>query len=33
VGPKVSGELLNDGILATILAVAMISTTRRVRFF
>jgi preprotein translocase subunit SecF len=32
VGPKVSGELLNDGILATILAVAMISIYVAVRF-
>jgi preprotein translocase subunit SecF len=32
VGPKVSGELLNDGILATILAVAMISVYVAVRF-
>jgi preprotein translocase SecF subunit len=32
VGPKVSGELLNDGILATILAVAMISLYVAVRF-
>jgi preprotein translocase subunit SecF len=32
VGPKVSGELLNDGILATILAVLMISVYVAVRF-
>ena len=32
VGPKVSGELLNDGILATILAVVMISIYVAVRF-
>ena len=32
VGPKVSGELLNDGILATILAVVMISVYVWVRF-
>jgi preprotein translocase subunit SecF len=32
VGPKVSGELLSDGILATILAVAMISVYVAVRF-
>lgn len=32
VGPKVSSELLNDGILATILAVAMISIYVAVRF-
>ena len=32
VGPKVSAELLNDGILATILAVAMISIYVAVRF-
>ena len=32
VGPKVSSELLNDGILATILAVAMISAYVAVRF-
>ena len=32
VGPKVSGELLNDGILATILAVVMISVYVAVRF-
>jgi len=32
VGPKISGELLNDGILATILAVAMISIYVAVRF-
>ena len=32
VGPKVSGELLNDGILATVLAVAMISIYVAVRF-
>jgi len=32
VGPKVSGELLNDGIVATILAVAMISIYVAVRF-
>jgi preprotein translocase subunit SecF len=32
VGPKVSGELLNDGIIATILAVAMISVYVAVRF-
>jgi len=32
VGPKVSGELLNDGILATLLAVAMISIYVAVRF-
>jgi preprotein translocase subunit SecF len=32
VGPKVSGELLSDGILATILAVAMISIYVAVRF-
>lgn len=32
VGPRVSGELLNDGILATILAVAMISIYVAVRF-
>jgi len=32
VGPKVSGELLNDGIIATILAVAMISIYVAVRF-
>ncbi len=32
VGPKVSNELLNDGILATILAVAMISIYVAVRF-
>lgn len=32
VGPKVSNELLNDGILATILAVAMISVYVAVRF-
>jgi preprotein translocase subunit SecF len=32
VGPKVSGELLNDGIWATILAVAMISIYVAVRF-
>jgi preprotein translocase subunit SecF len=32
VGPKVSGELLNDGILATILAVAMIAVYVAVRF-
>lgn len=32
VGPKVSGELLNDGIMATLLAVAMISIYVAVRF-
>src|SRR5579883_2473360 len=32
VGPKVSNELLNDGIIATILAVAMISIYVAVRF-
>jgi preprotein translocase subunit SecF len=32
VGPKVSGELLNEGIIATILAVAMISIYVAVRF-
>jgi preprotein translocase subunit SecF len=32
VGPKVSGELLDDGIIATILAVAMISIYVAVRF-
>ena len=32
VGPRVSGELLHDGILATILAVAMISIYVAVRF-
>src|ERR1043166_4506038 len=32
VGPKVSGELLNDGIIATILAVAMISIYVAFRF-
>src|SRR5258706_10993819 len=32
VGPKGSGELLNDGILATILAVAMMSLYVAVRF-
>jgi preprotein translocase subunit SecF len=32
VGPKVSSELLDDGILATILAVAMISVYVAVRF-
>ena len=32
VGPTVSGELLNDGILATVLAVAMISIYVAVRF-
>ena len=32
VGPKVSGELLNDGIIATILAVALISIYVAVRF-
>jgi preprotein translocase SecF subunit len=32
VGPKVSGELLNDGIIATILAVMMISIYVAVRF-
>lgn len=32
VGPRVSNELLNDGILATILAVAMISIYVAVRF-
>jgi preprotein translocase subunit SecF len=32
IGPKVSGELLNDGIIATILAVAMISIYVAVRF-
>ncbi|HVV27442.1 MAG TPA: protein translocase subunit SecF [Rhizomicrobium sp.] len=32
VGPKVSGELLNDGIIATILAVIMISIYVAVRF-
>jgi preprotein translocase subunit SecF len=32
VGPKVSNELLNDGILATLLAVAMISIYVAVRF-
>jgi preprotein translocase subunit SecF len=32
VGPKVSGELLNDGIIATILAVVMISLYVAVRF-
>ena len=32
VGPKVSGELLNDGIIATILAVLMISIYVAVRF-
>jgi preprotein translocase subunit SecF len=32
VGPKISGELLNDGIIATILAVAMISIYVAVRF-
>ena len=32
VGPKVSNELLNDGILATILAVVMISVYVAVRF-
>src|SRR5258708_6184165 len=32
VGPKISGELLNDGIIATILAVAMISIYVSVRF-
>src|SRR3984885_11265018 len=32
VGPKVSNELLNDGILATILAVAMISIYVALRF-
>ena len=32
VGPKVSGELLNDGIIATILAVVMISVYVAVRF-
>ena len=32
VGPRVSSELLNDGILATILAVAMISAYVAVRF-
>jgi preprotein translocase subunit SecF len=32
VGPKVSSELLNDGILATVLAVAMISIYVAVRF-
>jgi preprotein translocase subunit SecF len=32
VGPKVSGELLNKGIIATILAVAMISIYVAVRF-
>jgi len=32
VGPKVSSELLNDGILATILSVAMISIYVAVRF-
>jgi preprotein translocase subunit SecF len=32
VGPKVSGELLSDGILATILAIAMISIYVAVRF-
>ena len=32
VGPKVSGELLNDGILATVLAVLMISVYVAVRF-
>lgn len=32
VGPKVSGELLNDGIIATLLAVAMISIYVAVRF-
>ncbi len=32
VGPKISGELLNDGIWATILAVAMISIYVAVRF-
>jgi preprotein translocase subunit SecF len=32
VGPNISGELLNDGILATILAVAMISIYVAVRF-
>jgi preprotein translocase subunit SecF len=32
VGPKVSGELLNDGIFATILAVVMISFYVAVRF-
>ena len=32
VGPKVSNELLNDGIMATLLAVAMISVYVAVRF-
>ena len=32
VGPKISGELLNDGIVATLLAVAMISIYVAVRF-
>jgi preprotein translocase subunit SecF len=32
VGPKVSSELLNDGIIATLLAVAMISIYVAVRF-
>jgi len=32
VGPNISGELLNDGILATVLAVAMISIYVAVRF-
>ena len=32
VGPRVSGELLHDGVLATILAVAMISIYVAVRF-
>ncbi len=32
VGPKISGELLNDGIIATVLAVAMISIYVAVRF-
>jgi preprotein translocase subunit SecF len=32
VGPKISGELLNDGIIATLLAVAMISIYVAVRF-
>jgi preprotein translocase subunit SecF len=32
VGPKISNELLNDGILATLLAVAMISIYVAVRF-
>jgi preprotein translocase subunit SecF len=32
VGPRVSGELLNDGIIATILAVAMIAIYVAVRF-